>query len=591
MEFASGIRSWMPEKAISNIKVNDIVYVQGDYFDTNQGPNYSANLLYKEKSLLKGVVLTIYSNTFRVKFFIDNCTTSINKAYVLTEQNIGEDHKKFILPKIAISDEESHIIDDSDDDPTYTPDIPGPSNCETAQAEFDKDNVHEFSPVEEQPANAMSEQAQEDEVFLSEMGKQLFAAKLDVVGSEGDTVHGRKMLPNKRRFFITKVLNDAFQWSKFDEDVHCAGSAILWNIVETSLHDKYLQFSKYGFEGSSPTPRKNPKKRRKRDEQNWKRNKQKRKRQAGEEFVYQTKKGDKVKLAKAEKEACAETCKKQCTAKLTEEDRKKIHQDYWGLPNLERKRLFISKCVRTSKKNRERKREKVKGKRRDRQLSRSFQFIQPRTGEAITVCQKFFLNTLDISEKAVRTVLKKTKPSGVLESDQRGHASDHNKIEEAVTNQIKEHIMLFKTVESHYIRRDSQCQYLPDHLSISEMYRLYCEWCKATAFEAASYGWYYNVFKTQFNLKFHKPKKDQCDECVGYYNTPKHLLTDEMKSKQQKHIAEKELARLHKDNMKKEVANDATILVAGFDFQRTLLSPDGKASSFYYSLRLKKGVP
>ena len=63
MEFASGTRSWMPEKAISNIKVNDIVYVQGDYFDTNQGPNYSANLLYKEKSLLKGVVLTIYSNT------------------------------------------------------------------------------------------------------------------------------------------------------------------------------------------------------------------------------------------------------------------------------------------------------------------------------------------------------------------------------------------------------------------------------------------------------------------------------------------------------------------------------------------------
>ena len=84
---------------------------------------------------------------------------------MLTEQNIGEDQKSFILPKIAISDEKSHIIDDSDDDPTYTPDIPGPSNCETAQAEFDKDNVHEFSPVEEQPANAMSEQAQEDGSF------------------------------------------------------------------------------------------------------------------------------------------------------------------------------------------------------------------------------------------------------------------------------------------------------------------------------------------------------------------------------------------------------------------------------------------
>ena len=286
-------------------------------------------------------------------------------------------------------------------------------------------------------------------------------------------------------------------------------------------------------------------------------------------------------------EACAETCKKQCTAKLTEEDRKKIPQDYWSLPDLERKRLFISKCIKTSKKKRERKLEKVKGKRRDRQLSGSFQFNQPRTGEAITVLQKNFLNTLDIPEKAVRTALKKTKLSGVLESDQRGHASDHNKTEEAVTNQIKEHIMLFKTVESHYIRRDSQCQYLPDHLSISEMYRLYGEWCKANAFEVASYGLYYNVFKTQFNLKFHKSKKDQCDECVGYNNSAKHLLTDEIKSKQQKHIAEKDFVRIHKDTVKKEAANDATVFVAGFDFQRTLLSPHGKTSSFYFSLRLK----
>ena len=59
----------MPEKTIKNIKVNDIVYVQGNYFDSKQGPHYSANLLYKEQSLLKGVVVTIYSNTLRVNFF------------------------------------------------------------------------------------------------------------------------------------------------------------------------------------------------------------------------------------------------------------------------------------------------------------------------------------------------------------------------------------------------------------------------------------------------------------------------------------------------------------------------------------------
>ena len=207
-----------------------------------------------------------YSSTLRVKFFLT--ISSINKAYVLTDQNIREDQRRFVLPKIMLSDEESEI-DDSDDDPTYTPDISGPSNRKTAQTAFDKDNVHEPLTVEkEQPANAVSEPAQEGEMILIEKGKQLFAAKLDVVGSEGHTVHGTKMLRNERRLFITEVLNDAFQWSKFDEDVHCAGSAILWNIVETSLQDESLQSSKYGFEGSLPTSRINPKKRRKRDEPN-----------------------------------------------------------------------------------------------------------------------------------------------------------------------------------------------------------------------------------------------------------------------------------------------------------------------------------
>ena len=208
---------------------------------------------------------------------------------MLTDQNIREDQRRFVLPKIVLSDEESEI-DDSDDDPTYIPDIPEPSNRKTAQTALDKDDVHEPSPVEKQPANAVSEQPQEGEMFLIEKGKQLFAAKLDVVGSEGDTVHGTKMLPNERRFFITKVLNDAFQWSKFDEDVHCAGSAILWNIVEISLHDESLQSSKYGFERISPTSRINPKKRRKRDEPNWMRNKQKQKRRQEKNLYTEQKK-------------------------------------------------------------------------------------------------------------------------------------------------------------------------------------------------------------------------------------------------------------------------------------------------------------
>ena len=80
---------------------------------------------------------------------------------MLTDQNIREDQRRFVLSKVMPSDEESEI-DDSGDDSTYIPDIPGTSNRKTAQTDFDKDNVHEPSPVEEQPANAVSVQAQDD---------------------------------------------------------------------------------------------------------------------------------------------------------------------------------------------------------------------------------------------------------------------------------------------------------------------------------------------------------------------------------------------------------------------------------------------
>nr|CAH7755350.1 unnamed protein product [Callosobruchus chinensis] len=53
---------------------------------------------------------------------------------------------------------------------------------------------------------------------------------------------------------------------------------------------------------------------------------------------------------------------------------------------------------------------------------------------------------------------------------------------------------------------------------------------------------YFNIFKEEFNISFHVPKKDQCDFCVGFHNS-----TDEEKKNLQTeydlHIEEKELSR------------------------------------------------
>ena len=78
-------------------------------------------------------------------------------------------------------------------------------------------------------------------------------------------------------------------------------------------------------------------------------------------------------------------------------------------------------------------------------------------------------------------------------------------------------------MESHYIRSDSQREYLEEGLSISSMYELYVKWAKKNQKEVASKH-YTDVFNTKFNLGFFGPKKDQCDLCEGYKNS-----TDEKK--------------------------------------------------------------
>ena len=82
---------------------------------------------------------------------------------------------------------------------------------------------------------------------------------------------------------------------------------------------------------------------------------------------------------------------------------------------------------------------------------------------------------------------------------------------------------MFDRVESHYLRKDTKREYLEQTLSISAMYRLYLIWAKKNGKKTATFHHYSDVFKTQFNIGFFKPKKDQCDLCEGYTNADEEL--------------------------------------------------------------------
>ena len=128
--------------------------------------------------------------------------------------------------------------------------------------------------------------------------------------------------------------------------------------------------------------------------------------------------------------------------------------------------------------------------------------------------KSFFLNTLYICDRRIRTAFEKYD-AGSIQPSRRGFSPliKHNAIDPDREILVINHIMQFKTVESHYVRRKATYEYLPPELSVSKMYVMYVKWCSENdpPKKAEKEDFYRRTFKTKFKLKFHMVKKDLCD--------------------------------------------------------------------------------
>ena len=117
-----------------------------------------------------------------------------------------------------------------------------------------------------------------------------------------------------------------------------------------------------------------------------------------------------------------DTCKKQCTVNISEEERAHIFKSFWDVGDINLQRSFLLQRVKVTKKSRERKRKHDAGreiKRRSRRSTRTYSFRVLSNDASVELCQKFFLNTLGTDKRRVRTTLEKCDESGLLQSDQR----------------------------------------------------------------------------------------------------------------------------------------------------------------------------
>ena len=309
----------------------------------------------------------------------------------------------------------------------------------------------------------------------------------------------------------------------------------------------------------------------------WKKNIRKENKSMGKSYISP---GNKKTIpAKCLKPMDCSTCRYKCTTKVTQETRQKLFDHYYS-PQMtyERKRDFICRHIEvkpTSKRNL-----------RTYKLN-SRTYMLPVDGRLVRVCKQFFLKTLDISDKLVRCTLSKKEHCSFKSVDRRGKHVPANKTESLRIAYVKHHIQSFPTVDSHYQRKNTQRKFLEPGLSISRMYDLYKDKCKSENVIPVSSKVYRTIFCTEYNLSFHKPKKDTCAFCNTYKEKERTgFVSDMEKYNYDEHLRRKEEARREKENDKEASKKDKSIYSATFDLQAVLYTPCSNVSKVFYKRKL-----
>lgn len=318
-------------------------------------------------------------------------------------------------------------------------------------------------------------------------------------------------------------------------------------------------------------------KKRVRNESAWIKNVRKRQRNSGKEYISRT---GKTVAEKSIKLPCTEKCRLKCRNKITEDQRQEIFDCYWRLGTLQRQRDFLNSCLTTLKVPYRRVKE---GAAKTRKQNCVYHFTV--NGESKRTCKIFFINTLGISERTLRTVIegRNSCSTGVIPDDKRGKHGHHNQTNPEIIQSIRDHIHSVPRIESHYTRANTTREFIDGGLTVKELHRNYIS-IRGTM-PSASFDMYYRIFNTEFNLSFFAPKKDQCDLCESYKNA---IGEDQLKLKEpyEEHLKQKDLSRQEKAKDIQLVKEDGETVVAIYDLQAVMPVPIGNSSAFFYKSKL-----
>lgn len=141
--------------------------------------------------------------------------------------------------------------------------------------------------------------------------------------------------------------------------------------------------------------------------------------------------------------------------------------------------------------------------------------------------------------KYIYYTVSTTDQFGSAKQSKRGKSVPPNKTSNDDLAAVEKYIKSLPVVPSHYCRKDSTRVYLPaEYENLTNLFRQYKEHRSFQGLNFVSECVFRKIFKENFNIAFHVPKKDKCLKCSRFENlsdpTSKERLAHE------EHLAEKE---------------------------------------------------
>lgn len=266
-------------------------------------------------------------------------------------------------------------------------------------------------------------------------------------------------------------------------------------------------------------------------------------------------------------------CPKQCTQKISAEDRENEFNKFWSAGSYEARCALLQSYVKES------------NKKRSYSLQSKRLYTRKYYMRDKEICKKTLLNTLNISQARIDNALTKYRNNERVH-DKRGEISGgKNSITDEQLKEMRDFIEHLPRYMSHYCRESRSANYLAPNLTLPLLYEKY----KTNRPNAVSFSRFRQCFRTDFNLKFKKPQRDTCFRCDVFKAKLASANCEEkivLENEHKQHLDQANNLRLQMKTDLLAAKTDKLTETLTFDLEKTHTLPKLPTNVVYYKRQL-----